>query len=432
MIFRKDRKGRSLASIDIKTAFLQSKPYGAHERARYIKVKHPLSGEWLYYRLLTPMYGQRSAPRRWEDTLAPWLEAQGFTRGCNDASIFYRESDGLTVLVYVDDLLVDGDDACVKAFLKTLQDPEHGFECNEPIFLTTETPIDFIGILISLRGDVITLDMETYIDKLLDSMGMSHCTPRATPFANEINDESRALNPTEAKIYRSGVGGIGWLVNTIRVDLAYYFSMLGSQLASPNVSALQALKHTMRYLKGTKHYKLSMKLGHDLVTTSECANNYKMYVDSNHGNNSKHRKSQTGEVALANGVPIKWKSKTQSIIATSSAEAEIYAASTAVQDFMHLSYVAEELGVNDFPSPFPLHIDNAAAKVFADDTCRVSRLKHIDMRCKWVKQMRNRQIVFAVKVPTDDNIADVLTKPLPKAKLEQFCRQLFDTTISNQ
>ena len=70
MIFRKDRRGRTLASVDIRTTFLQSDPYGPHERARYIKMKDPLNGEWLYYRLITPMYGQRPAPRKWGDTLA--------------------------------------------------------------------------------------------------------------------------------------------------------------------------------------------------------------------------------------------------------------------------------------------------------------------------------------------------------------------------
>ena len=147
MIFRKDRRGRTLASVDIRTAFLQSDPYGPHERARYIKVKDPFNGEWLYYRLITPMYGQRSAPRRWEDTLAPWLESQGFIRGENDASIFHRPSDDLTILVYVDDLLCDGDDACVKQFLIDLAT---GFDCNDPVFLTLGSPIDFIGIIISL------------------------------------------------------------------------------------------------------------------------------------------------------------------------------------------------------------------------------------------------------------------------------------------
>ena len=68
----------------------------------------------LCFRLTTPMCGQCSAPRRWEDTLAPWLESQCFIRGKNEPSVFHRPSDDATILVYVDGLLVDGDDASVR------------------------------------------------------------------------------------------------------------------------------------------------------------------------------------------------------------------------------------------------------------------------------------------------------------------------------
>jgi hypothetical protein len=95
---------------------------------------------------------------------------------------------------------------------------------------------------------------------------------------------------------------------------------------------------------------------------------------------------------------------------------------------MHLSYVTQELGLEDFPSPFPLQIDNAACIIFMDNLSRVSRLKHIDLRQEWVKQMRDNSIVSPTKVGTDDNLADLLTKPLTKAKLEQFCNKIFNTS----
>ena len=95
------------------------------------------------------MYGQRSAPRRWEDTLAPWLESKGFVRGANEPSVFYRASDDLTVLVYVDDLLCDGDQASVEEFLTELS---QRFDINEPIYLSPSQPIDFIGIIIGIQS----------------------------------------------------------------------------------------------------------------------------------------------------------------------------------------------------------------------------------------------------------------------------------------
>ena len=236
---------------------------------------------------------------------------------------------------------------------------------------------------------------------------------------------------TVGKVYRSGTSGIGWLVNTLRPDLAYTFSRLGSHLSQPTVSARQALKQALRYIKGTKPYKLSMKLRVDQGPTDI----YEMIVDSGHGSNAElnnKRKSQTGEIATPNDVPTKWKSKTQAIIATSSTEAEIYAAFVATQDFMHLPYVTQELGLEDFPSPFPLQIDNVACIIFMDNSSRVSRLKHIDLRQRWVKQMRDNSIVSPTKVGTDDNLLDLLTNPLTKAKLEQFCNTIFNTSSKLQ
>ena len=323
------------------------------------------------------------------------------------------------MLLYVDDLLVDGDDASVHEFLDLLSGR---FKCNNPIFLTAETPIDFIGIMIHLSENKIELSMEPYCKKLLSEMGMENCTPRGTNFSHDIDTTSPLLSQENSRIYRSGVGGIGWLVNTLRPDLALPFSRLGSHLANPTESAAQVLKHCLRYIQGTKHYRISMQLDQE-------ANAYDFYVDSDHGGNTEpdaKRKSQTGYLSTINGAPNKWKSQLQSITATSSAEAEIYAASKATQDFMHLSYITSELGITDFPSPFRLKIDNSAAIIFMEDSSRVSRLKHIDLRQNWVKQMRDYDVVQPIKVGTDDNLADLMTKPLSGVKLRKFCESIFN------
>lgn len=428
LIFRRDRHLRTLASVDIKTAFLQSKPYEKCEKARYIKLRDPFTGKVHYYRLITPMYGQRSAPRRWEDTLAPWLEAQGFNRGKNEQCVFYRESDDLTLLVYVDDILIDGDDAAVRAFLPALMNE---FDCNNPVFLTLDTPIDFIGMIIELFTDRIEVTMEPYCDKLLKSMSMEDCTPRGVPFKYDLDYESELLDDKLASLYRTGVGGIGWLVSTMRPDLGFAFSQLGAYLSKPTVSTLGALKRALRYIQGTKHYRLSMKFDLcDLCDLCDLANTYHLSTDSDHGGNpdpNAKRKSQSGHIATQNGVPMSWKSQGQSVTANSSAESEIYAASLALENFMHYSYVVSELGYTDFPSPFPLHIDNAACIIFMQDSSRVSKLKHIDRRWNWVQQMRNSSVVVPTKIGTDDNLSDILTKPLEAPKLKHFCDLLFNT-----
>ena len=91
-------------------------------------------------------------------------------------------------------------------------------------------------------------------------MGMENCSPREVPFRDNIDFFSPALSAEEASKYRSSVGGLGWLANTTRCDLSYTFSRLGSHLASPTKSTMSALTQALRYIQGTKHYKLSMPL----------------------------------------------------------------------------------------------------------------------------------------------------------------------------
>ena len=90
-------------------------------------------------------------------------------------------------------------------------------------------------------------------------------------------------------------------------------------------------------------------------------------------------------------------------------------AGNATKDFMHLSYVAEEMGI-PFPKPFKLQMDNDAARCFANDSVFKSQLKHIDTRQEWVKLLRDKDICIPVHVPTADNLADIslkFTKILP-------------------
>jgi hypothetical protein len=407
LCFRHDRKLRTMGAIDITTAFLQSDPYDTSEPQRFIKLKDPRTGVLRYYLLLTPMYGQRSAPVRWENTIAPWLISEGLVRGENEPCAFYRKSDDLTVLLYVDDLIADGDAAVVEAFFNSLS---KRFKTTKPVYLSQDTPIDYLGVIISLDDDHITLSMEAYHHKLLANMDMTAAKPVGTPITHQIC-ESELLSESEASRYRSGVGGIGWLANTVRPDLAFAFSRLGQHLAKPTVSAMAALTHCLKYVSGTVTSGLQM----NLKFSDYDKNQFDFFSDSDHGGNTEvqnARRSQGCYLARQNGVAVRWASTAQSITTISSTEAEIYAASNAVQAFMHLGYVISELGLQDYPRPFQLYIDNNAAIIFMENTGGVSRLKHIDCRLNWVLQMRDRKIVLPCSVASAENLADIGTKIL--------------------
>ena len=68
----------------------------------------------------------------------------------------------------------------------------------------------------------------------------------------------------------------------------------------------------------------------------------------------------------------------------SSAASETYAASIALNKFLHLAYITDELGL-EMPAPIHLECDNATAILFSKGTTRRSKLRHIDARQAWVE-----------------------------------------------
>jgi len=96
----------------------------------------------------------------------------------------------------------------------------------------------------------------------------------------------------------------------------------------------------------------------------------------------------------------------------SSGAAEIYAASVALSEVLHLSYVCDEMG-DPMSMPLALQVDNAAAVAFAKGRVRTrTKMKHIDVRQAWVMALRDADVVQVEKVGTEDNLADLFTKIL--------------------
>ena len=129
---------------------------------------------------------------------------------------------------------------------------------------------------------------------------------------------------------------------------------------------------------------------------------------------------------MQNGAAVFWASKVSSVAFahpdigeahadTSSGAAEVYGAANATYDILHLSYVVDEMGL-PFPKPIKLEVDNTTAEAFVKNSAFKSKLKHIDARQEWVRVLRNKDILYAEHVDTNDNVADLMTKILPVGK----------------
>ena len=141
-------------------------------------------------------------------------------------------------------------------------------------------------------------------------------------------------------------------------------------------------------------------------------------------------RSRTGVLIRVNKVPVYWKSSLQKVtstqfdpeldpdtsvgqkeIATSSAYGETLAGADATTAALHIGYVADELGA-PFPKPNVIHIDATATKSFFENTGGASKMKHIDMRETWVKDLRDRNHIKFIRKAGTENPADFFTKIL--------------------
>jgi hypothetical protein len=138
------------------------------------------------------------------------------------------------------------------------------------------------------------------------------------------------------------------------------------------------------------------------------------FSDSNWAGDLDKRRSTSGHIFFKNGGPISWKSKMQTCIAQSSAEAEYIAASEASKEAVWLRTLLASVTCKPFIEPTLIKVDNQAAISIINNPVCSSKTKHIEMRYHYVRHLKSRGIIDVTHVPTKHNVSDILTKPLAK------------------
>jgi hypothetical protein len=135
------------------------------------------------------------------------------------------------------------------------------------------------------------------------------------------------------------------------------------------------------------------------------------------------RKSTSGYAFFLNGAPISSASRKQQTVALSTAEAEYVALAAATQEALWLRALLEELGLHQ-EQPTLLLQDNQSAIAIAKNPEFHARTKHIDIRHHFVRDAVEDKMIHLKFCPTEEMVADALTKPLPKTSFQELRARL--------
>lgn len=146
------------------------------------------------------------------------------------------------------------------------------------------------------------------------------------------------------------------------------------------------------------------------------------FCDSDWGG-SDDRRSITGYCfrLSSNGPIISWKSKKQQTVALSTCEAEYVSICAAVQEGKYLTQIVNDMipyGAEH--GRFDLYCDNQGAIALCENPIQHQRSKHIDIKYHFIRSEFQNGVLNLMYVPTVDNVADVFTKPVSRARLDKF------------
>ncbi|XP_033516008.1 secreted RxLR effector protein 161-like [Nicotiana tomentosiformis] len=206
--------------------------------------------------------------------------------------------------------------------------------------------------------------------------------------------------------YASLIGSLMYALVCTRPDIAFAVRMLGRYQSNPGLDYWKADKRVLRYLQGTKDFKLTYKYSDSLEVIG--------YSDSNLGGCKDTDKSTSGYIFLLAGGVVSWRSVEQTIVVTSTMEAEFIACYDTTSLALWLKNFIFGLRIVDCVSrPFRIFCDNSIAVFFSKNNKSGSRSKHIDIKYLMIRDYVKKQDVSFEHVSTTLMIVDPITKGLP-------------------
>jgi hypothetical protein len=399
-------KGWYVYQLDVKSAFLHG------ELAEAIFVEQPQGfekqgEEHKVYRLKRALYGLKQAPRAWYSRIETYFVKEGFEKCFCEHTLFTKTSDKgsmLIVSLYVDDLIFTGNSECMfKGFKDSMM---REFDMSDLGRMKY-----FLGVEVIQNAELIFICQKKYAREVLGRFGMEHSNAVQNPIVpgcklTKNEENAKGVNTTE---YKQLVGSLLYLTAT-RPDLMYAVGLVSRYMERPTEMHLQAVKRILRYLRGTTEFGIIYRKGDE--------GQLRAYADSDYAGDVDDRKSTSGFVFMLGTGAVSWSSKKQPVVTLSTTEAEFIAAASCACQGVWLRRILGNIGLEQMTSTV-IYCDNNSAIKLSKNPVLHGRSKHIDVRFHFLRDLTRDGVVELVYCNTQEQIADIMTKPL---KLEAFLK----------
>ena len=370
-------------------------------------------------KLVHTIYGTMQGGHDWFETLSGTFDELGYTTSRADPCVRIKKEDGNYTITntYTDDTNgASNNDEEIKR-----RKDEIGKIWDIRDVGETEY---FLGMRVQqdLKLGTIRLTQRPYWEHVLNRFSLTHITPRNTPLPVGIVLDTNMSPKTDSeraamydKPYRPLLGSVMWGQLATRPDLAFSVSLLARFQSNPGVEHWNALLHVLGYIKNTIDYGLTYSRDSELSPTA--------FVDADYGGCKDTRRSTSGYVFMMAGGAVTWSSKRQATVALSTVEAEYVAMSRCAQQMVWMHSWLGEAEI-EYTLPGLIKGDNRGAIALTKNTKDHGKVKHIDIRHHYIRELLKSGSITLEQIPSADNLADLFTKPLPRDHHHRFLEAL--------
>ena len=278
----------------------------------------------------------------------------------------------------------------------------------------------YLGMHVKQKKGEIYLHQQKYVEQMLAKYGFTDITPVKTPLDKDVKlvkQDGHVADPSFRREYQSKVGSLNFKSNQTGPDIAFATGYVARYASNPDQVHMDAVDRIFAYLSSDPSKGLHYSGREGLQVRG--------FVDSDFAGCEDSRKSTTGWVFTLAGGPVSWSSRRQATVAQSTMDAEYIASAEAAKEAVWIRNFINDLRIPGcYIESVPLYIDSNAALKLTRNPEFHSKSKHIDVKHHFIREKVESKEINTQRVDTKDNLADILTKALPRPTHEDLTKRL--------